>query len=192
MPAGVLRSLPGDLVDTDRWREITISQEVSGYPGLRVFENLRTLPRAWLVPAVESMPDNQQLESIRGEGGKTFDPYAVALIDPASASRFDQALRVPSDQASPDDGKRVRITRRTPQAMTLATTAPRPTVLVMSELDYPGWKATINGHEVENFTGQLPPAGACPCCRGAHCRGVLSAVIAAVRKLISLVAVLSP
>ena len=142
----------GDLNDVERWREIRIPQDVPGYPGLRAFENLRALPRVWLAPVVVPRNDGEQLQLIRGElGGASFDPQTEALINPESASKLDQNLLASQAAAARNQGERISIVKRASHSMTIAAEAARPTMLVVSEVSHPGWRAKVDGREIELF-----------------------------------------
>lgn len=144
----------GSLKDAARWREVPVEKLDFGYRGLRAYENLKAMPRVWLVDRVEPKPDQEQLQLIRGDKaeteGRLFDPMERALIDPADAPKIHPDLLghgAEKDHAL-DNGK-VSIVKREPARMSLTAEATRPSLLVMSEVTYPGWRAMVDGHEVE-------------------------------------------
>jgi hypothetical protein len=154
----LIKSVTGGLRDTTRWRSVAIEGSYQGYRDLRVFENLKALPRVWLVDRVESRPDLEQLQLIRGQKKgmqeRPFDPTTCALIDPADVTK------VPSDLLAIGNEKgagtktdaasgTVNIVRREPTRMSLAANTTRPSLLVMSEVTFPGWRAKVDGQEVE-------------------------------------------
>ena len=107
-----------------------------------VFENLRALPRAFLVPA-------RGIEVIQDETSQL-----VRVVDPA----FDPELTVvlpdnpiadeTEEQGTPLANASVNWERRTANALQMKVNVSRPSVLVISQIFYPGWKATVNGRPV--------------------------------------------
>lgn len=107
-----------------------------------VYRNLSAQPRAWLVdryeleapadqpPAVE--PTAAVLERVLADG---FDAAATAILS---------APPVPAPQAGDTRGS-ARVVSETFHQIEVAVTAPRPMVLVMADIYYPGWKVTIGG-----------------------------------------------
>ena len=122
-----------------------------------IFRNTRAQPRAWLVTEAEAVDGEEALSRIRGESG-TFDPQNTALIEINPGELPD----LPGGSVSRDAA---RITHYTPNALTIETNAPIPTVLVLSEIFFPGWTATIDGNNTRiyltNFLlrGVALPAG---------------------------------
>jgi len=88
-------------------------------------------PRAWWVGA--AFPAASSAEAIQQARAPQFDPYRAVIIEgPAN------------DGASPGSGT-ATITAYTPQAVTLQTQAAFPGYLVLNDVWYPGWEATVNG-----------------------------------------------
>src|SRR5262249_28035858 len=103
---------------------------------MRVWENLKSLPRAYLVPRYEVVPDaDSALARIQNAA---FDPRALVLVDreiewrPAATPAAVEALAW--DELSPD---RTRLRVQTPS----------PAVLVLADLHWPGWRVTVDGEE---------------------------------------------
>ncbi|MBO0800696.1 MAG: hypothetical protein J2P31_17900, partial [Blastocatellia bacterium] len=71
VPRRILNSpINSGLKDEARWREVRVQKyDPSDYDSL-VYENLKALPRAWLVDRVEARPDQEQLKLIRGEAAE--------------------------------------------------------------------------------------------------------------------------
>ncbi len=154
----VVRTVTSGLRDTARWREAQVKSPDLGYRELRVYENLKALPRVWLVDRAEPRPDHEQLQLIRGEKvegqERPFNPMESALIDPADAPKIDpRLLSLKEDKVVAmglDSGKgSVGIVTRRPNGMVLTADITRPSLLVMSEVTFPGWRAKIDGREVE-------------------------------------------
>jgi hypothetical protein len=120
-------------LDAARWRL------VYDLDGVLVVENLRALPRAWLVSEVAAVDGEEALRRIRGEGGKDFDPRRTALVEDAPA----ELPRLPG--GAPPDDNAARVAEYEPTRLVVETDAAVPTLLVVSELFYPGWEATVDG-----------------------------------------------
>jgi len=97
----------------------------------------RVAPRAWLVHQVETVSDERALARL---DAFDFDPAQVALVPPGASPTL----------ARPATGEsgRVDILRRTPGSLTLTVTAPADALLVLSEIYYPGWQATVDGRAI--------------------------------------------
>ncbi|MGH9944686.1 MAG: hypothetical protein ACRD9R_20250 [Pyrinomonadaceae bacterium] len=127
--------------------------------GIIILENKQSLPRAWLVAEAEAVDGEEALRRIRGEGAHVFDPKRTALLEisPARLPILPGGPVSPNAQAELTYG---------PNSLTIVTRAPTPTVLVVSEMIYPGWMATVDGVPAEihatNFLlrGVIVPAGA--------------------------------
>jgi hypothetical protein len=152
------------LGDRSRWREVAEHSDVAPYSDYRIFENLRTLPRAWLVDRVKVAYDGDQLKLIRGEmAGQSFDPRLEALVEPISEPKNRWYYEfLPESGASPpapttqtpqgaqaNQGGSVNILERKPGRILVGTTTSKPSVLVLSEIAYPGWWARVDGKDQE-------------------------------------------
>ncbi len=124
-----------DQQQTDRWK--LAYQE----NGAIVIENRRAAPRAWLVAEAESVDEEEALRRIRGESPRSFDPRQTALLEiepgampqlPGGAISASASAEVVSYEAN---------------RLEIETRADHPTVLVVSEINYPGWKARVDGAE---------------------------------------------
>ncbi|MCA1630740.1 MAG: YfhO family protein [Acidobacteria bacterium] len=120
-------------LDAARWR---LSYERDG---VLVVENLRALPRAWLVSEAEAVDGEEALRRIRGEGEKDFDPRRTALVEDAHA----ELPRLPGGAPPPDAA--ARVASYEPARIVVETDAAAPALLVLSELFYPGWEASVDG-----------------------------------------------
>ena len=107
--------------------------------GVEVLKNNRALPRAWLVTQAEAVDGEEALRAIRGESDEPFDPRETVLLE----VRPDELPQLPGGKI--DASSEVRLTGYEPTRLTIETSAPTSTVLVVSEIFYPGWKATIDG-----------------------------------------------
>jgi len=104
-----------------------------------VLGNTRALPRAWLAAEAESVDGEEALRRIQGDGAKEFDPRRTALLEVAPAEL--PALAGGELEA----GSGAKVTLHEPNRIAIETTADKPSVLVVSEIFYPGWEATVDG-----------------------------------------------
>lgn len=145
---------PGEagLDDATRWRELPNDSPIRGFNQMKVYENLRALPRVWLVERVQRV-DNEydQLRLIRGElkdaQGQAFDPRKLALLEPHVAQQqWAQNLQQP---APTEQYGTAQIIARENDRLLIETEAPTDALLVLSEMAYPGWRARVDGQAVE-------------------------------------------
>lgn len=126
-------SLPLSAPYSDEW------QPVYEQNGILILRNQRALPRAWLVTEAEAVKEGEALRRIRGEGTASFDPRRTALLEihPHELPALPGGLAAPESSA--------RIVTYEPNRLVIETSAPTATVLVLSEIFYPGWEATVDG-----------------------------------------------
>jgi hypothetical protein len=122
----------------ERWRK------VSQLGNVVVFENTRVLPRAWLATSVMTLNETDMLAVIRSgrlPNGQTWDPTQVALIE------------TPLDftPGASDSAASAEIASHEPNRVWIKTKSNAPSVLVLSENHYPGWRAYVDGHQVETM-----------------------------------------
>ncbi len=161
-----LTSTSGSLSDTTRWRQVgQIDSHNSGYgneviasdqgTGV-VFENLRVLPRAWMVQEVVTLSEDAVFNAVRSSrlpDGRVFEPSKMALVE----------TTLPSIAA--DSAARAKVVILEPSMMEVQTTSSASAFLVTSDVLYPGWKALVDGKPVElyradyAFRGVVVPAG---------------------------------
>jgi len=142
-------------IDTGRWREISERSEAVAYRDFRIFENLRSEPRVWLVDRVEEAYEGDQLKMIRGEKKNSnncpFDPRTSALVEPIKEPE------VPwyGKYKLVGEGSRLegtaKIFKRSHNRMQIETDSPRPSILVLSEIYYPGWKVIVDGNNASSY-----------------------------------------
>lgn len=128
-----LTNQPGPSLDLARW------QTVAEFDGVIVLRNTRPLPRAWLVTEAEALDGEEALRRIRGEGAIMFDPRRTALLEVKPT----ELPPLPGGDISPQST--ARITSYQPNHLVIETSASTTTVLVVSEIFYPGWAASVDG-----------------------------------------------
>jgi membrane protein YfhO len=136
-----------------RWRKVYDRN------GVTVLENLRSLPRAWLTPEAEAVDQVESLRRIRGESYFSFDPKKTALVE----IEPNKLPALTNDPLSEDSY--ARILAYEPSRLVIETNSNKQAMLVVSEMHYPGWVATLDGAKTPihqtNFLlrGVLVPAG---------------------------------
>ena len=137
---------------SNRWHLVTQTSDV------QIYENARTLPRAWLVNDARVLDKQLMLDTIRTgrfPDGSNWEPQRTALVENETGFA-----------ASAAPGGRADIIRYEPNRIEIRTQADAPRVLVLSENHYSGWRAYIDGESVEvlrvdyGLRGVVLPAGA--------------------------------
>jgi len=136
------------LNDQTRWRKVVIPRDpTKPYADYRIFENLRVLPRVWLADKAQTAWEGDQLKLIRGQIiDPDFDPRRTALVDPDTAKLLNPDLSQ-NAQSEGEATNAASIISRTPTKLVVETTTSKASLLVLSEMDYPGWKVKIDGKE---------------------------------------------
>jgi hypothetical protein len=136
----------------DRFRQVYDDGAV------QIFENLRVLPRAFLVPlrAARTLPDDES--ALARLEAPDFDPTAEVLLADALPARSEMT----GPPAGPSRVLGIEIgTGRTRVTASVA----EPSILVVSETHYPGWTVRVDGRRETllradyTFQGVLLPPG---------------------------------
>jgi len=145
-------SMPLPHYDLNKWRPVYDDG------GAQILRNERALPRAWLVAEAESIDGEEALARIRGQG-EAFDPRRTALLEI-------QPQNLPSLPGGPiSPSASTRVVAYENNQLVIETVADTASVLVVSEINYPGWIATIDGARAPIHTadfllrGVILPAG---------------------------------
>ena len=109
--------------------------------GVWVYERPGALPRAWIVPQVEVLDDADTLIRIHEAD---FDPRATALLDSPLDCEGMAASPAPPVHGGESDVKIVHYEGNRIEAQVQSGGG----LLVFSEIDYPGWQATLDGKSV--------------------------------------------
>ncbi len=107
-----------------------------GDPALHIFENTRALPRAFVVFDARNVPD--QRAAFEAIHAPDFDPAKTVVLE--NAPRDWQA----TPAAAPVEAQ---IVGYGPNDIRLEIATPRAGMLVLSEVDYPGWRAWVDERE---------------------------------------------
>jgi hypothetical protein len=132
-------SLSSGPIDFDKW------QPVFDENGVMILRNNSALPRTWVVAEAEAVEEDQALHRIRGED-QPFDPRKTVLLE----VKPNELPRLPGGPVSP--GAAARLTAYEPNRLQIETECSTPAVLVVSEISYPGWEATIDGQRAAIHT----------------------------------------
>lgn len=132
----VTGAIESSYANNARWHPL--STPLPEYP--HALERTDFAGRAWLVGGTIEADDQEALETIQSEMTifrKRFDPREVALLEPDAVLPFTLG---PWGKAGEVDSLRISGSH-----WRFATHAERPALLVISQMDYPGWRATVNG-----------------------------------------------
>ena len=142
-----------DSSTTPRWRRLAEVGTVA------VFENTRTLPRAWLATSELVAAEEDELSIIRTgktRGGAAWHPLETALVESSTGIRFERGNQPPGH---------AEVMRNEPNRVEVKTKSLAPAILVLSANHYPGWRASVDGRSVDvirvnyNLRGVAVPAG---------------------------------
>ena len=148
-------SPPEKRYDVSRWKPFGEVGQVA------VFENTRMLPRAWLAADELVASDEEQLSIIRSgktPAGLPWNPLEQALV--AMKTGLDN-----TKDGGPSEGRAAEVTLAQSSRIDVKTESAAPSLLVLSENHYPGWRASVDGKPAEiirvnyNQRGVAVPAG---------------------------------
>jgi len=129
-----------DLTDSSQWKYIENIGQTA------IYENLRAMPRAWLVSeAINFKKKAAVLKTIRSSrlpDGRTFEPERTALLEKGGRSVKYADLQ-PTDL--------VKVDKISDTEVELQTETASEAFLVLSDVYYPGWKATVDDKSTRIF-----------------------------------------
>jgi hypothetical protein len=130
-------------------------KRVDTIDGMELYENPRALPRAFLVPEVEVIPDFDAMFKIMRD--PEFEPAKLVVTEEGPTVSNPSPHNAPPGQAT--------VVLREPTRVLVVVDAASTCALVLADAYYPGWKVTIDGKAGEifpayyAFRGVLIPAG---------------------------------
>lgn len=143
------RSLSSPLLDLLNVKYVFTSEVVSrpGWTlhaqadGIRVYRNERVLPRAFVIGAVQTVPDRAAaLAAIRDS---RFDPRRLAVVEGAAPAWLAGPAAAPADVLVP-----AQVVEYGNNRVALRASAPETGgLLVLCDVMFSGWTATVNGVE---------------------------------------------
>lgn len=131
--------LPCAAISDERW------EPVYDEDGVLIIRNRHAMPRAWLVREAESVTEADALLRLRGESQRPFDPARTVLLEAGPA----EIPALPGGAIGPGEG--ASVVEYGPNRLVIASTALSPAILVLSEINYPGWLATVDGKPARVF-----------------------------------------
>ncbi|MGD8440929.1 MAG: hypothetical protein PVG53_10360, partial [Holophagae bacterium] len=103
----------------------------------RIYRNLRALPRAWLVHRTREVAPGDLAAAAAALGDPDFDPLLEAVVEGRPGGRL----------GVPGSADAARITSYADERVELDVVTAEPALLVVSDMVYPGWRATIDAVE---------------------------------------------
>lgn len=131
------------IVKMTKWREL--ERLGSG----AMYENKNALPRTWLVSNVVKLEPEEIIKSIhtsRLPNGEIYQPEKTALVEEDDPSF--NTLRLMSSSISSGKAEVLKITDTKAE---IQTDSISPAFLVLSDVNYPGWQAWIDGQPTKIF-----------------------------------------
>jgi O-antigen/teichoic acid export membrane protein len=135
------RSLKNPLINVLNVRYILTTEELPGpqfvprfedHGGIRVYENRDVLPRAFIVHQARWVTNAS--DALAGMKAPGFDPATTVILEGTD----DHVIQ-------PGSGGEATVLESAPQRVTLRATLPAPGYLILSDVYFPGWEATVDG-----------------------------------------------
>ncbi|HEY8203023.1 MAG TPA: YfhO family protein, partial [Actinomycetota bacterium] len=123
----------------------------------QVFEDVGTLPRAFVVHRARPVPGPAEAIAEVGRAGarfadgairvEAFDPSAEAIVEAAPGDLA--GLTDPAGAQPEEPRTSTRITSYRPNRVEITTRTDAPALLVLTDVFYPGWTVTVNGRKAK-------------------------------------------
>jgi len=133
------------------------SRILDGPGTIKLYENHRSLPRAFLVKQFKVLNSDQEFANAFHE--LTFDPRSTILLEGVPTN----FVELKKKSAMPNRESTVKMLTYENNRIVLEAKTPEAAFLFMSETYYPGWKAYVDGKEEEilqaNYIFRAIPLG---------------------------------
>ena len=152
---GAQSAAPDQEVTSNRWRLIRRTRNVD------IYQNLRSLPRAWVAADSRVLDDDAMLQVIRTgrlPDGSRWDPLQVVLVEAGPSNSADSSAGASSKGS-------VEVSGYEANRVDLKTVSAEPSILVLSENYYSGWRAYLDDQATDalrvdyNLRGVRVPGG---------------------------------
>ncbi|MDD5351008.1 MAG: YfhO family protein, partial [Chthoniobacteraceae bacterium] len=114
----------------------------NGSKEVQVVERPSCLPKAYVVDRFRTVPNF--MEAVRTMLGDSFDPRREVVVEPLAGESFPELPPAKNDSA-PGEVRRLHYQWN---SVDLSVSAARPSLLVLTDTWFPGWKAAVNGKPV--------------------------------------------
>jgi hypothetical protein len=129
---------------------------------VRIFQVPGILPRAALYGAIEILPDSEVLPRLKDP---EFDPNRKVIVsrDSLSSEQVNASQRLAAAAGAPV--RAASIVQYQSQRVRIETESAAPSLLMLTDTDFPGWRAYVNGQPAPMvnanylFRGVFVPAG---------------------------------
>ncbi len=123
---------------------------------VKIYENLAVLPRVLLLSEWQWQPDAPSALAVMRD--PTFDPGKTAVLQGPPVNEEMRQLTIaipPSSSPNHHSSGSAQIISYTPERVLIHTHSDAPTLLLLSDAHYPGWRATVDGQPVEIYTANV-------------------------------------